>query len=148
MYKGIIFFKRFKADPVTHLVSILALIVGILFIIMQGCKLLRPETAMNNLPDLPIGKFDLGFALADIIIPGPLLVTGALCLLYGKYLIGHLLIFAGWAINFYGMVVFFAGCQALGRPLAGGVLFEVIITAFLSLFCMTWSILKTLSRRI
>lgn len=147
MYKERNFIERFKSDPVTHLMAILALIVGILFIVMQSSKLLQPETDMTNISSQPIGRFDLGFAFADTLIPAPLLILGAIWLLLGKYRIGHLFVFAGWTINFYGMIVFFAGYQALGAPLAGQALVEVIATALLSLFCMIWSVVATLRER-
>jgi len=147
MNKNRNFIEWFKSDPVTHLISILSLIVGILFIGKQGSKLMQSETVNAAISSHPIGRFDLGFAFADTFIPSPLLILGAVLLFLGRYRVGHLLIYSGWTINFYGMIVFFAGYQALGEPLAGQALVEVIATALLSLFCMFWSVVATLRER-
>lgn len=129
--------RRFRTDPVTHLVAILSLVIGILFGILQGGKLL--SSGSGNLITVPIGRFDLGFAVADILIPGTLLIIGAVCLLIGSYRPGHLLVFAGWTVNLYGVIVFLAGYAAMGNPLSGQGLVEAVVTIVLSLFCMVWS---------
>ncbi len=75
-------------------------------------------------------------------------IKGAVYLLWGSYRLGHMLVFAGWTINFYGMIVFFAGYQALGKPLVGPEIVEVAVTAFLSLLFMIWSDVVTVRERI
>lgn len=135
--------ERFKSDPISHLIAVLALLAGLMFILMQGGKLLGPEAASAEMAHLPIGPFDWGFAWADTFVPGPLLLIGGLCLLCGSHRLGHLLIFAGWTVNFYGMLVFFAGYRAIGQPQTGSALVEIVATAFVSLLCMAWSVVAT-----
>ncbi len=136
------FITRLKAEPLTFLLAILAFIAGILFIVMQGARLFHSTEAGSETLPLLIGQFERGFVWADVLLPGPFLIVGAIYLFIGRKPLGHLFTFAGWAINFYDMIVFFAGYSSINQPPAGALFNELLLTALIALMCMVWSVVR------
>ena len=126
------FMERLKADPLTHLIALFAIVAGLLFFAMQTSKLFRPEAAEAEMRHLPFGLFDWGYVWSDTIVAGPALFLGGILLLWGgarSLRLGQILTFAGFALNLYAIIFFTIGLRAVGEPLAGSELwFNVIIT--------------------
>lgn len=132
------FLERLRSDPITHLIAVISLIMGLTFAGIQIGKLIQPEDAGLSMLKLPIGLLDWGFVWADTLLVMPFLIIGGLCLLGGSYRFGRIFTFAGWSLNLYGSIVFIIGFRALGTPLTGSELLSAAIGILLSLMSMVW----------
>jgi len=139
--------ERFKSDPISHLIALYAIFGSLLFFFIQTGKLFRPEAAEAEMLGSPLGRFDWGFVWADTFVPGPLLLVGGLCLLWGSHCFGQLLIFTGFAVNLYATIFLLIGFQALGKPLVGADLVFILVTAFLGLLGMIWLAMAIFRKR-
>jgi hypothetical protein len=141
MKKG--FIARLKADPLSFIVGLLAFLYGVLFFITQTSKLFSPESAEADMLKEPFGLFDWGFVWADTVFLGLMLLIGGILLLFlsgdRARRLGHLLAFAGFAMNLYATIFFVVGLQAAGEPMSGGELAVNTAFAFVGLLCMIWS---------
>ena len=141
MKKG--FIARLKADPLSFLVGLLAFLYGVLFFITQTSKLFSPESAEVEMLKEPFGLFDWGFVWADTVFLGLMLLIGGILLLFlssdRARRLGHLLAFAGFAMNLYATIFFIVGLQAAGEPMSGAELAVNTVFAFVGLLCMIWS---------
>ena len=137
MEEKITFLKRFKSDPLTHLIGFWAIIYGVLLAIMQTTKFFRPDAAELEMLEMPIGLFDWGFVWSDTIIMVPLLLAGGVLILWrSRNHLGQLLAFSGFAINLYAIGTLAIGLQRAGDPLSAGELTINIFVALLGLLCM------------
>ncbi|MBN2541802.1 hypothetical protein JXI42_02965 [bacterium] len=125
------FFKRFKAKPIIHLIGIYAVLLGVLFFILQTRKLFMPAAAELEMRKLPFGLLDWGFVWADTILSGPLLVLGGLFILSaraGIQRLGKTFVFAGLAINTYAMIFFWIGYAAIGETVPDAIWGSILLS--------------------
>jgi len=102
------------------LVALYAIIGGILFVIIQSSKLFHPEKAEQEMLTKPMGLLEWGYVWADTLVPAPFLLLGGilLFLLSGACRrIGGLLVFAGFALNLYAMIILWTGLPKIGQTM-------------------------------
>jgi hypothetical protein len=131
--------ERFKADPPLYLVVLFALVGGLLFLVIQTSKLFQPQAAEAEMLRLPLGRFDWGFVWADTLVPMPMLIGGALCVLWSRSRLGLLLIFGGCAINLYATIFLIVGFDAVGKPVVGADWVSLVVLALLGVLCMIYA---------
>ena len=134
------FMKRFKAEPIRHLIGILSIILGLLFFLMQTRKLFMPGAAEAEMVELPFGRFDWGYVWADTLVSGPMLLFGGFLMIWGGkrfQRLGQMFAFTGFTLNVYAMIFFWIGFIAIGETLPGAIygaiLWEDIIFVLLCL---------------
>jgi len=131
--------RRIKSQWGSLIVAIYAMLIGCWFLLEQTLRLFLAERTEAEVAEMAIGRFDWGFIWADTFLPGPLLFIGGLILSSSENRIGHLFVFAGFAINLYAMIVFLVGLNMLGEPVPGGEMVGGVVATILGVFCMIHS---------
>ena len=113
--------SRAKRGLSTCFAGVYAVLVGILFFLMQTTKLIRPDAAEAEMAELPFGLFDWGYVWSDTLVAGPALLAGGILLLsrnQAAHGLGRILVFAGFTVNLYAMIFFCIGLEAVGHPMS------------------------------
>jgi|GEM_PF-795326 len=128
-----------RIKTINRIIGVYAILGSMAFFIIQTGKLFFPTRAEVEMKELPFGFFDWGFVWSDTLIAGPLLLIGGIFLFLKKQRInrvGQLFAFTGFTINLYGILVFWIGMAASGKPVHGMLLWSNVILTFLGMLSM------------
>jgi hypothetical protein len=128
------------------LVGLYAVAGSIAFLVIQTGKLFRYETADKEMISGPLGLLDWGFVWADTLLPMPFLLIGGIFLFTRSrilYRTGRFLVFSGFAINLYAMIVLWIGLWKIGHPMSAGLFWMNVVLTFFGALGMIFLISLT-----